>query len=547
MSTIWGAAHVSKAVLKVAIRAIREALGERANAPQYIETVGRTGYRYIGGGKADSATRHAPEIDTAKDARIVGRESELARLQAALGQALQGQRQLVFVTGEPGIGKSTLIDLFQHHLQSLQQTIIGYGQCVEQYGEGEPYLPVLEALSRLCRQGSGKHMATLLRQYAPTWAVSMPGVLDEDEQETLLNQVQGATQERRLRELADAIEMSCMQQPLVLVLEDLHWSDSSTLELLSYVAQRRERARLLIIGTYRPEEVLLRDHPLQGVRQELQARRCCQELALEGFTKGQVKVYLSERFANSPFVGELASAVHERTGGNALFTANLVDALVTQQVVRLEGEQWHLTMDVDEVRIPDSVQQLIHRQVERLPEEMQRLLEAASVAGTEFAVATVAAALQCELDRVEDACEQLAWQGLFLEESGVAEWIDGTVSGQYRFRHIIYQQVIYERISTARQVRLHLATRLNRVVFRLSGPGTTLQCASPRFGGSTQASAQPSLCQSRRSPFPQVLRGVVKIQDATGMSPQTLIVKAPKAPPPVTEPHGLWRLSNPLT
>ncbi len=455
LSAIWGATYVSKAVLKVAIRAIREALGDRANAPQYIETVGRTGYRFLGGGGSGNTTPFASEHEVGWEDWIIGREPELARLQDYLGQALQGDRQLVFVTGEPGIGKSTLVDLFQRHLQSLAQTAVGYGQCVEQYGEGEPYLPILKALSRLCRQAGGRYLASLMRQYAPTWAVSMPGVLDETERDMLLTQVQGATTERRLRELADVIEMSCAQWPLVLLFEDLHWSDYSSLELLSYLAQRRERARLLIIGTYRPEEVRLRDHPLQGVRQELQARRCSRELTVELFTRTQVETYLSERFAHSPFVGDLAWTVHERTGGNALFMANLVDALVTQRVVLREGEQWRLTADVGQVGIPDSVQQLIHRQVERLPEEEQRLLETASVAGTEFEVATLAAALQRELDSVEDACEQLAWQGLFLEESGVAEWADGTVCGQYRFRHIIYQQVIYERISAARRVRLH--------------------------------------------------------------------------------------------
>ncbi len=339
LTAIWGATYVSKAVLKVAIRAIREALGERANAPQYIETVGRTGYRYIGDGGSDLLTLPASEMETGRGNWIVGREAELARLRDYLAQALQGERQLVFVTGEPGIGKSTLIDLFQDHLQSLEQAAVGYGQCVEQYGEGEPYLPVMEALIRLCRQVSGRHLASLLRQYAPTWAVSMPGVLEEAEQDTLFTQVQGATRERMLRELAEAIEISCTQRPLVLLFEDLHWSDYPTLELLSYLAQRRERARLMMICTYRPEEVRLRNHPLQGVCQELQARRCCRELAVESFTRPQVEAYLSERFSKSPFVDELAGVVHERTGGNALFMSNLVDALVTQQVVRPEGEQ----------------------------------------------------------------------------------------------------------------------------------------------------------------------------------------------------------------
>ncbi|ETX04020.1 MAG: hypothetical protein ETSY2_31210 [Candidatus Entotheonella gemina] len=144
MSAIWGAIYVSKAVLKVAIRAIREALGERANAPQYIETVGHTGYRYIGEGEPDHSVQPAPESQTAKSAWIVEREPELAQLRDYLGQALQGERQLVFVTGEPGVGKSTLVDFFRHHLQSLQQTTTGYGQCVEQYGEVNLIYPFLK-------------------------------------------------------------------------------------------------------------------------------------------------------------------------------------------------------------------------------------------------------------------------------------------------------------------------------------------------------------------------------------------------------------------
>src|SRR6185503_6391197 len=102
---------------------------------------------------------------------------------------------------------------------------------------------------------------------------------------------------RMLRELAEALEVITTERPLVLVLEDLHWSDVSTLDLLSMLARRQEAARLLIIGTYRPVEVLTRDHPLKGIKQELQLHGQCEELALDFLSEAAVEEYLGHRFA----------------------------------------------------------------------------------------------------------------------------------------------------------------------------------------------------------------------------------------------------------
>lgn len=135
---------------------------------------------------------------------------------------------------------------------------------MEHYGAGEAYLPVLEALGRLCREADGKDVIALLRQQAPTWLVQLPALLNTVELEELQRRTAGMTRERMLRELAEALEVVTRERPLVLVLEDLHWSDVSTLDWLAYVARRQERARLLVIGTYRPVEVLTRDHPLSG-------------------------------------------------------------------------------------------------------------------------------------------------------------------------------------------------------------------------------------------------------------------------------------------
>jgi len=152
---------------------------------------------------------------------------------------------------------------------------------------------VLEALGRLCREEAGQEVIALLQHHAPSWLVQMPALLGDTELETLQRKTQGVTRERMLRELAEAVEAMTVERPLVLWLEDLHWSDVSTLDWLAYVARRREAARLLVIGTYRPVEVMTHEHPLKGIKQELQVHGQCEELALDFLSEGAVGEYLS--------------------------------------------------------------------------------------------------------------------------------------------------------------------------------------------------------------------------------------------------------------
>ena len=147
--------------------------------------------------------------------------------------------------------------------------LIARGQCIEQRGAGEPYLPVLEALGRLCMQPGGAPLVELLRRHAPAWLVQLPGLLEPTECEALERRLGATTRERMLREMAAVV--AALPAPLVLVLEDLHWSDHATLELLSTLAQRRDPARLLLIGTYRPVDVTVRNHPLRSMHQDLRA------------------------------------------------------------------------------------------------------------------------------------------------------------------------------------------------------------------------------------------------------------------------------------
>jgi DNA-binding winged helix-turn-helix (wHTH) protein/predicted ATPase len=476
---VWPDTVISDSVLRGCLRALREALGDKAAEPRFIETVARRGYRFLAPLTAASPAEGSPFDVQPADAgartsdaglfpasntlhptsTLVGREAELSQLQTVWHKALAGQRQVVFVTGEPGIGKTTVVEAFLKLIANPQSSTpslwIGRGQCVEQYGAGEAYLPVLEALSRMCREPGGERLIRLLRRHAPTWLVQLPALLSAAEQEAVQRKVQGATRERMLREFTEAIEVLTAETPLVLLLEDLHWSDYATIDLLALLARLREAARLLVLGTYRPADVAMSGHPLKAAKQELQTHGQCEELALTFLTDVAVGQYLDARFPHHRFPPALAQMIYRSTDGNALFMVNTVDSLVQQGTVSEQDGQWQLQVPLHEVAVgaPENMRQLIEKQIERLGEE-QQWLEVASVVGAEFSAAVLTAG-GIDAQRSEERCEGLIRRGQFLQARGVAEWPDGTVATRYGFLHALYQQVLYERIPVGRRVRLH--------------------------------------------------------------------------------------------
>ena len=160
-SAVWGETIVSEATLASCIRDLRKALGDSSRTPRYIQTAHRRGFRFIGPIAGPTPPRFAradvgvERGSSAATPTLVGRDAELARLHESLGRAMDRQRQLVFVTGEPGIGKTALVEAFLSGIGLMETLRIGRGQCVEQYGAGEAYLPVLEALGRLGRDPRG--------------------------------------------------------------------------------------------------------------------------------------------------------------------------------------------------------------------------------------------------------------------------------------------------------------------------------------------------------------------------------------------------------
>jgi tetratricopeptide (TPR) repeat protein len=334
---------------------------------------------------------------------------------------------------------------------------LGWGQCVEHYGTGEPYLPVLDALGRLCRAPAGERIVAVLERCAPTWLAQLPALLSAEERERLQRQLVGSSRERMLREMADALEALSTERPLVLVLEDLQWSDHATIDLLSFLARRRPPARLLLLGVYRPVDVIVGDHPLKSLKQDLQAHGQCAELSLGFLTPDDVASYLTERFPVCPFSSDLAEVIHRRTDGNPLFMVNVVDYIRQQRLVVEHNGQWLLQGDVVEIEtgVPENLRAMIAQQIDRLSHDEQRLLEAASAVGVRFSLAELAAALDKGAAEIEEQCERFARQGRFLRALGLRDWPDGAVAACYEFAHTIYQSMLHERLSLPQRMRLH--------------------------------------------------------------------------------------------
>ena len=448
----WAKTHVSDGVVKVSILEIRRALGDDPAAPRFIETVPRRGYRFIA-----PRTRSARSGAADAPAVLVGRDGMLAQLGQRLERARAGERQLVFLSGEAGIGKTTVLDAFLVRAAADPDLLIATGACLEHYGVAEAYLPVLDALGRLLREPGADRVIRLMETHAPTWLVQLPWLDRSGDREARRRELLGVTKERMLREMAEALEVLTATTPLLLVLEDLHWSDHSTLDLLGMIARRQEPARLLVVGSYRSVDVIMTGHPVRGLIQEMRVRRQCEDMPLAFLHEEDVAAYLARRFPENGFPSGLARAVHQRTDGNPLFMVRVVDELITLGVLAEEQGRWGLAKPLDDIAaaVPESLRQLIAKQVDRLEPEAQRLLEVASVLGNEFTAVSVAVGLDADPLAVEDCCEVLARQGQMLAASRLFVRPDGTKVARYHFTHSLYPHALVERVTPGRRLRLH--------------------------------------------------------------------------------------------
>jgi predicted ATPase len=459
LEALWPETFVQPQVLRTYVLDLRKVLGDDAKQPRYIQTLPKRGYCFLasvvdgtGTGPAESHATRQPE---ARRGGIAGRKRELAALKSLVEMAAAGHRQVAFITGETGIGKTALVDALSREVESAPVSI-ACGQCVQGVGRKEEYYPVVEALAHLCASPGGEGACRVLARMAPAWL----GVLGR-EAPAGLSPAGRADQERTLGDLCGALEELARERPLILIFEDIHWADGSTLDLISALARRKARASLMVLATFRPLDAAS-ENPLKMLKQDLLMHRLSVETALTPLARSAIKDLVSMELGQEALPPGLSDFVHQHSEGNPLFAIAILEHLIAQQFLALDAThgaaQWQQRMPFQamEAGVPGELAELIELEIERLSPGEQRLLEAGSLMNVAFPAWRVAAALGEDPAEVEEACDDLARRVSFLNRAGQDELPDGTWSAFYVFAHDLYREVLYCRQAAPRRAARHI-------------------------------------------------------------------------------------------
>ncbi len=428
---------------------------------------------------------------------FVGREPELARLHELLSRALNGQGQVVFVTGEAGTGKTALVGEFLRRAQEQNaELVLALGECNSQTGQSDAYLPFKEIFRLLMGDVEGdleekaltRENANRLRQLMSRSAdfalalgpdligIFLPWVgIGAKAGAFILDRMRGRgqqpaaapretlTQDQLFEQFSRVILRLAGEQPLVLLLDDLQWADAASLELLFYLGRKLKDAHILLIGTYRPNDVALgRDggrHPLERVVNELKRYYGQIEIDLSAASEGATGL----AFVNALLDTEpnrlgpgFRSLLFDRTGGHPLFTIELLRALQERgDLVQDASGYWMQAREIVVDELPARVEAVIEERINRLDKELHNLLASASVMGEEFVAQVVAEISEADEDEVLEALsDELDKRHRLVRESGEVR-IRKRELFQFHFRHALFQKHLYDELGGFKRKRLH--------------------------------------------------------------------------------------------
>jgi DNA-binding winged helix-turn-helix (wHTH) protein/tetratricopeptide (TPR) repeat protein len=458
LENVWKTRFVTESALTSRIKAARRAIDDAGSKQRLIGTVHGRGYRFLGrvverDGSTRPSKRQAPGPDRiGRAGSFVGRQQELQRLRERLAEAVEGTPRTILITGEAGIGKTTTIRTFLDQARNDHDLLVATGHCLEHQGPSEPFMPIFGALDRLCRSNPALDVVGIVARYGPNWLLETPWLVDDDELPGLAQRTIGNTRSRMLRELVETFAAICEVRPLLLVLEDLQWSDPSTLDALNALVRNPNPARLLILCSCRTSELGDPSRPATALLSTLELGGLCEELALRPLTEEEVKEYLLERLPEIALAEGSGRVLHARTEGNPLFLEALVNGIPSEGE---PGEQIAWPNEQFVKSVPETLRRMIDQRLADMSRRKQEVLEAAAVVGIEASPVLIARVLDAPEEEIEVLCDQLARVEQFFRRNQLLD--ASTMPAGFAFAHSIYPEVIYDQMPFARRARLHRA------------------------------------------------------------------------------------------
>ena len=438
VAALWPGVRVTSGSLTKAVRTARKILGDDGGCQRWIKTVRGLGYRFVGpvrepastNGQAEAARRQEPETPSGAGEPFVGREAELHQLSSSFDQSIAGRTSFVLVSGDPGIGKTRLTEVFAAIAEG-RGALVARGRCCEEGGAPE-LRPWIQILQRLRSDGFGRAVSllgaaisVLLEGPAPNETLGAHGGLSS-----------ASGRFRLFDSIKDGLCEMAAEQPLVLILEDLHAADTTSLALARFLVREIRNSRLLVLGTYRPGEVDSR-HIGSGVWSKLVSE--ARVLKLTGIGMGHLQRLLAEALEQPP-TAELVSRVHEATEGNPLFVTEIVRLFDPSR----DGSP---TPRLDSGRLPERITEVIRSRLDALPIRTLEMLGVAAVIGMEFEPALLRQAFVSATDELAATLESALASRII---------VGGAVSmNVYRFSHALFREVLYDGLGVSRRAALH--------------------------------------------------------------------------------------------
>jgi class 3 adenylate cyclase/tetratricopeptide (TPR) repeat protein len=366
---------------------------------------------------------------------FVGRQREWEEIRKALGRSFRGSGQLLLVSGEAGIGKSRLVSELAD-LATRASAKVLWGRCYE--GEALPaFWPWVEVMRALAEGSVGKTLRDALGPSAAFLAQIVPEIKEIVPEPPPVLDVEAAR-----FHLYDAVTRLLLhlaeESPMVLILEDLHWADAASLQLLTFLAPRLMEASILLVGTYRPVE-LTPEHPLAIALGSLVRKTQVVRVEVGGLLAADVDSFIAGT-TGSPAPAALVRAVHKRTEGNPFFIIELLRLLESRQDALSPEGVWAS-------EVPAAVQDVVRQRISRLPEEAAQLLTVAAVVGEEFSLELVADCLELNVQRALALVEAALRAGIVREM--------GQQPGWFCFSHALVRETLYEALTALRCAYLH--------------------------------------------------------------------------------------------